>query len=80
MEASSALNHAPGLGVGGLGWPNPSSPIRAPCGPVGRKNSIRIARTALPEAALDQAALPLNTFAENSRLYSPQRECSISSD
>jgi hypothetical protein len=38
--------------------------------PVGRKNSIRIPPTAR-EAELDQAALPVNTFAENSRLYSP---------
>ena len=29
---------------------------------VGRKNSIHIPRTALLEAELDQAALPLNTF------------------
>jgi hypothetical protein len=38
---------------------------------VGRKNSIRIPRTALSEAELDQVALPLNAFAENSRLDSP---------
>jgi hypothetical protein len=39
--------------------------------PCRSKNSIRIPRTGLPGAELDQAALPLNTFAENSRLYSP---------
>jgi hypothetical protein len=39
--------------------------------PTAAKTPSVSRRTALPEAELDQAALPLNIFAKNSRLYSP---------